>query len=149
MFLPSRTSLHRTPRRQRRVVSLMLWVQLLLLLFTALPLPAPARAASTAADDAALWVMVCTPQGMKQVLLQSLLASDAPADPAQDGDLSRSSHCLLCQQQHSPALPVLPAAPFVQAAAAAHVPPEWRPSAPRPVAPAWRPLLARAPPARA
>ena len=130
----------------------MLLVQLLLPVFTALPLPAPARAAA-AAPDAGLWVMVCTPQGMKQVLLQTLLTADAqPAPDAGDELSGGSGHCLLCQQQHSPALPALPAlpaAPSTLAAATSDAPPDWRPSAPRPSAPAWRPLRARAPPAQA
>lgn len=147
--------MHRAPRGHRRVAALMLWVQLLLLLFTALPWPVPAQAAPgnlsdihapPSTGDATLWVMVCSPQGMKLVPLQSLLAADAPPDPAQPVDLPRSSHCLLCQQQHSPVLPTLPAAPRLQTAVAPTPPPDARPQPPRAQAPDWRPLHARAPP---
>lgn len=153
----SRSLLHRAPRGHRRVAALMLLVQLLLLLFAVLPLPAPAQVAranlsdthtSAPAADATLWVMVCSPQGMKLVPLQSLLAADAPPDPTQTADLSRSGHCLLCQQQHSPALPMLPVAPLLPAAATAAAPPQWQPP-PRPATSHWRPLLARAPPVHA
>ncbi|WP_225784801.1 DUF2946 family protein [Xenophilus sp. Marseille-Q4582] len=137
---------HRPPRGPRRMAALMLVVQLMLLLFTALPLPAPAAAGRASAPDTGLWAMVCSPQGMKRVPLQQLTATDSAPDPAQAADPPHGSHCLLCQQQHSPALPALALPPCPPATAAATTTPQWRAAPPRSAAHLWRPLLARAPP---
>lgn len=149
--MPTRSHVltHRKPRGARRVAALMLLVQLLLLLATAWPTPVPARAGA-AGSDAGVWVVVCSPQGMKQVLLSSLVATDhdAPRAPASsDEELPvRGAHCLLCVQQQSPALPLPAAASLVAATPRAAPAPDWWPQPPRERAPVWRALLARAPP---
>lgn len=140
---------HRTPRGPRRVAVLMLLVQLLLLLATAWPGPTPARAGGAEAG-AGLWVVVCSPQGMKQVLLSSLPGQEDSQPAPSDELMVRGGHCLLCQQQHhGPALPMPAPALLLPALAIAAPPPDWQPQPPRAAAPAWRPLLARAPPLNA
>ena len=153
-----RSDPHALPLRHRKVARWLLCLQLLLMLWSALP-PRSFADPAVAGLGGELSVLVCTAQGMKQVRLPTVPAQ-AGSDAAQAGDPSdapdsrdepdgagAAGTCLLCHARF--AMAVLP----VTQAWRIDVAPAPRPShsdgLPPAAVPPWQPLQARAPPAAA
>jgi hypothetical protein len=121
------------------------WIALLAIWSAAL-LPTLTHLVASASGDGASRVAVCTPQGLRWVVVGADGAAQAPADPGTPaGHAGQSDHCPLCRvQADAPPMPVSDAALVAVQPLSDAAPPLFL-HAPRPLH-AWRAAHPRGPP---